>query len=144
MSQPGFYDSTIVFNSTTTSTTYVGSTIVPFSQKNKYCVYISCGLGAGLTSAEFKFQQCLTNDANGEWFDYPIVNYSTLTTSSDTPPEYYLTSKAFTQSLTSAAGQTQKLGPYEITVGMPFFRVAYKVTGGGTLTSKIIVTRILL
>jgi len=144
MSQPGFYDSTIVFNSTTSATTYAGSTIVPFSQKNKYCVYISSSLGAGLTSAEFKFQQGLVNDPAGEWFDYPIVNYSTLTTSSDSPPEYYLTSKAFTQSLVAGAGVAQKLGPYEITVGMPFFRVAYKASGVGTLTSKIIVTRVLL
>lgn len=144
MSAPGFFDATTVFNSTTTSNSYAFSSIVNTGKNNKICVFINSNLGAGLTSAEYKFQQSFSNDPAGEWFDLPIVNYSTLTTSADTPAEYYLTSKSFTQSLTAGAGQALKLGPYEITCGAPFFRVGYKASGVGTLTAKIIVTRIIL
>jgi len=144
MSAPGFYDYQVLLNGTTTSNSYTYSSIINTGKNNQMCVFISLSLGAGLTSAEYKFQQSLTNDPAGEWYDYPIVNYSTLTTSVDTPAEYYLTSKSFTQSLTAGAGQALKLGPFPIIVGMPFFRVGRKASGVGTLTDKLTITRIVV
>jgi len=141
MSSPGFYDYAILFNGTTSSTSYVNSNILNAGKHNKMCIFISQTLGAGLTSAEYKFQQGLLSDQSGEWFDYPIDNIATAAVSTDTPPEFYIEPQAWTQQI---KGTPILLGPFEITIGMPFFRVKYKATGAGTLTTKIIATRIIL
>ncbi len=141
MSSPGFYTSHILYNSTTTSTTYVYSDALNTGKCNKICIYIAQTLGAGLTSAEYKIQQSLTAEPSGKWFDYPIDNIAMAVVSSDTPPEFYIEPQAWTQQI---KGTPINLGPFEVTVGMPYLRVMVKVTGIGTLTTEIIATRIVL
>lgn len=142
MSAPGFDDASIVINASTSSTTYAFSSVKNTGKHNKVCVFIKSAFDLG-TSAEYKFQQSQTEDPAGDWYSLPIVNYSTLTTSTDLPPEYYFTAKAFTIQHTQSAAATL-LGPYEVTIAMPYFRVAYKLTGAGTLTSTVTLTRIIV
>lgn len=143
MPSPGFHDLVTVVNEVATnSTSYLYSNAIPIGgANNKVCFFADVNLGAGLTSVEFKFQQGQANitDASN-WFTMPIDNVATLATSADTPPEYYIVPKAWTQSVTA----TDRLGPFPITVGMPFVRVAYKVTGAGTGTFTFRMSRILL
>lgn len=139
MSAPGFYDATTLFSGVVSNTTYAYSNVLQPSNKNKICVYIINNPGAGVTSAQYKFQQS-TNQV--VWYDYPIDNIATAAISADTPPELYTPAYAWTQNFTSTSAAA--LGPFELTVGMPFFRVAYKIGGAGNLTTTIVATRILL
>lgn len=142
MSSPGFYKSTVLFDSTTTSTSYVFTSALFSTEKNKICVFINNRPGAGITSAQYKFQQSLTESASGVWYNLPIDNIGTAAVSADTPPEFYVDAQPWTQNFSSTSNSA--LGPFECTVGMPWFRVAFKATGAGTLTTTITATLILL
>ena len=100
--------------------------------------------GAGVTSTEFKFQQSDSADPAGLWFSYPIDDISTITTSADSPPEFYISPRAWTQSFPSTAGVAQLLGPFEVTAGKNYARVAYKITGVGSAVVRIEATTVIM
>ncbi len=133
----GLPDIPITTSVNLTSTSYLFSDAYAAGTCVQAFLCAKATLGAGVTSVELKFQQCLSDDPTNDWYDWPLVDVANKTTVTN---EYVSIVKSYVLRI-DANAVTDKLGPIPFPLLMPFFRLAFKVTGVGTANIGVLIGR---
>jgi len=122
-----------------TNTTTITSTSYAFTEAFSpgTCVQASLlvevTLGAGVTSLDLKLQQCLSSDPAAKWWDLPLADVANATTVAG---EFLVPMAPYVFSFVTTG---QLIGSIPVPIMLPFFRVAYKVTGVGAASANIFI-----
>lgn len=120
-----------------TNTTYSFSDIYNAGDCQQISMCVKATLNVGTTSLELKLQQGISQSALDDWFDIPLLDVANKATVSN---EYVVTAKSYVVRLdASTAGNN--LGPIAFPLLMPFYRLAYKVTGVGSANVGVLLIR---
>lgn len=134
----GFNGAVFTLSATFTSTSYLYSNSENVGHCAQSALYAAVQLGGGVTSVEIKLQQGMSGSI-GPWYDYPLVDTANKVTVSN---EYVSVVKPYVLRLdANTPSLTQGVGPIAFPLLMPYFRVAYKLTGAGTAAITVIVSR---
>jgi hypothetical protein len=140
--KPGFFsnETPLVASTNITNTTYSFSSAYNTGTTNQLFAFVTGTLAGGATSFEWKIQQSLSL-SGGTWFDTPIIDAAGIITApANVNEEYVAVARAYTIRYLLAQNGNN-LGPFGFSVSMPFFRLAYKITGAGTGNFNVILSR---
>lgn len=138
----GFFDQSFTALETSTNVTsnsYAYSNVLNAGTIVQAALSVKATLGAGVTSVELKFQQAFAEDAaEADWYSTPLVDTTNKVTVSN---EFVAVAKPLTIRIDASTGSTGALGPFPFFWGLPYGRLAYKISGVGTANIGAIISR---